>query len=64
VKRTRLLKEIAKLAKAHDKQWTLIREGAKHSLYAFGDLRVTVPRHAEINEVTAKGILKDIEDAS
>ena len=64
MKRTKLLKEIASLAKANDKEWIHVREGANHSLYEFGDLRVTIPRHADINELTAKGILKDIEEAS
>ncbi len=35
-----------------------IRSG-KHDIFARGDLIVPVPRHTEINEHTARGILRD-----
>lgn len=41
-----------------------VREGANHEVWQYGTLRVTVPRHSDINELTAKGILRDIEEAS
>ena len=42
--------------------WELDREGSEHSLYRLGKLRISIPRHNEINEITAQGILKDTED--
>lgn len=33
-------------------------EGAKHDKWTNGIIATTVPRHSEINEFTAKGIIK------
>jgi len=37
-----------------------VTEGANHTKVRIGDLRTTVPRHREINEVTARAILKQM----
>ena len=37
-----------------------IAEGGSHTLVRVGNRRTTVPRHREINEVTARNILKQI----
>ncbi len=36
----------------------LITEGGSHTKVSIGDRHTTVPRHNEINEITAKAILK------
>ena len=38
--------------------WVLLREGGHHSVFTDGVRTMSVPRHKEINENTAKGILK------
>ncbi|HEY5584037.1 MAG TPA: type II toxin-antitoxin system HicA family toxin [Ruminiclostridium sp.] len=38
--------------------WKLVRNGASHDIYSNGTISEPVPRHAEINEITAKAILK------
>ncbi len=38
--------------------WYLLREGGGHSIWTNGDLTEPVPRHNEINEYTAKEIIK------
>lgn len=38
--------------------------GTKHDKWTNGDFVTMVPRHREINELTAKGILKDAEKAA
>jgi mRNA interferase HicA len=38
--------------------WWLLRQG-KHEIWTNGDLTIPVPRHKEINEMTAKAILRD-----
>lgn len=35
-------------------------EGGSHTKVVIGDRRTVVPRHSEINEITAKSILKQI----
>lgn len=58
MKRTELLKQIAKAAKAASADWVFVREGANHEVWSINGRRVTVPRHAEINEITARSILR------
>lgn len=51
------LKQIAK-----DKGEVLEQEeGANHTKVRIGDRKSTVPRHNEVNELTAKGIIKHFE---
>lgn len=38
--------------------WRLAREGKKHSVWSDGEDEVAVPRHTEINEHTARSILR------
>ena len=37
---------------------TLYRHGVKHDIWSNGMYEIAVPRHREINEITAKTILK------
>lgn len=45
-------------ARERGAQLWLEREGAEHEVWRFGDVRVTVPRHREINERLARALLK------
>lgn len=38
--------------------WHLLREGANHDIYTNGEKMEPVPRHAEVNELLAKAIIK------
>ena len=38
--------------------WKLVRNGASHDIYSNGTCSEPVPRHTEINEITAKAIFK------
>ncbi len=38
--------------------WWKYEEGRSHEKWTNGELKTTVPRHREINEITAKSILK------
>ena len=44
--------------------WWMYDEGANHEKWTNGKLKTTVPRHREINELTAKGICKLARDNS
>ncbi|RCK68280.1 type II toxin-antitoxin system HicA family toxin [Desertihabitans brevis] len=59
MKRRDLMKQIAKHAKANGLDVTT-REGGSHTVVTVGENSTTVPRHNEINEMTAKAILKQI----
>ena len=39
--------------------WTLMRHGRRHDIWIKNDYEIAVPRHDEINEYTAKSILKE-----
>lgn len=41
--------------------WVLVRHGARHDVWATGEHEIPVPRHNEINEYTAKGILREAQ---
>lgn len=53
------MKTIINHAKASDLEVTFT-EGGSHTKVVVGDRRTVVPRHNEINEITAKQILKQI----
>jgi hypothetical protein len=58
VKRTELLRQLRKIAREKGLVFEM-KEGGVHSKVWIGDRFVTVPRHSEVNELTAKGILRD-----
>lgn len=62
MKRRDLLRKISKAAKASDRELEFVREGGEHTLYVLNGQRVVVPRHGEINEITAVAIMKNLED--
>lgn len=62
MKRTDLLRKIARAADAKGQDLLLVREGASHSIYRCGPQNIVVPRHREINEITARAIMRDLED--
>jgi len=52
VKKTDLVKGLKKL------RWWKLREGGRHEVWTNGTLKCPVPRHREINEMTARSILR------
>jgi predicted RNA binding protein YcfA (HicA-like mRNA interferase family) len=52
MKRRDLLARLAELG------WRFDREGGAHTIYRKGERTMAVPRHAEINELTARSILR------
>ena len=60
MKRKELEKRIHRLAKGNGLEdvWT---GGGDHSKVTVGNAQTTVPRRGEVNELTAKGILRYIE---
>ena len=52
MKRKDLLKQLK------DAGWWLVRHGANHDIYTNGVRSEPIPRHNEINEITANAILK------
>ncbi len=62
MKRTDLIRRIRKAARAADRGWAeRMPSGSKHGVWVCGTTTVTIPRHREINEDTAEGIMKELE---
>ncbi|MEO8494205.1 MAG: type II toxin-antitoxin system HicA family toxin [Planctomycetota bacterium] len=38
--------------------WYFLRHGGKHDIWTNGELETTIPRHREINELTARAIIR------
>jgi mRNA interferase HicA len=58
VKRKDLLKRLGKMG-----DLVKVGEGGNHTIFRINGTKVSIPRHREINELTAQGILKDAEEA-
>jgi hypothetical protein len=61
VKQRDLIRRIADAAAAAGVPWTLVREGGNHTVYRLGGTTIPVPRHREINEITALAIFKQCQ---
>ena len=61
MKRRELLELIGRSARRQGIEWTLRRQGASHEVWCCGAVEVTVPRHREVNEMTAIGICRSLE---
>lgn len=59
MKRGDLMKRLADAAKAAGLPME-VTEGGNHTKVSIGDRRTVVPRHGEVNEVTARAILKQM----
>lgn len=62
MKRRDLIRKIAAEAKRQRIGWEFDHEGARHTIYQLDGLIVPIPRHNEINEMTAEGIKKDCQE--
>jgi mRNA interferase HicA len=62
MRRGALLREIGRAARRQSVTWVLIRQGGKHEIWRCGATDVVIPRHAEINDLTARGITRALED--
>ena len=61
MKKRDLEKKIRKAAKAADLSWELLREDGDHEIWALDGTQVSIPRHTELNEFTAQGILRTFD---
>jgi mRNA interferase HicA len=57
-----LLRDIGRAAARQGVAWTLVRQGRRHEIWRCGATEVVIPRHAEINELTALGIKRSLEN--
>jgi mRNA interferase HicA len=60
VKRRTLLKAMASLARAAQVDFGFERRGGSHDIYRWGGQMIPIPRHREINERLARGVLANL----
>lgn len=60
-KRRDVLSIIGKAARAQGLEWVVVREGARHTVYALDGLRIPVPRHRDIDGQMARVIYRECE---
>jgi len=58
VKKRELLRRLRAIATSADLVLDFVREGANHEIWRIGNARIVIPRHREVNERTADGILR------
>jgi mRNA interferase HicA len=61
VKQGELKRRIQLASNAQGKVWRLLRQGGRHEVWQCGRTKITIPRHREINQLTAEAIFKDLE---
>jgi mRNA interferase HicA len=61
MRRRDLLARITKAAAERDLKLDQVREGASHTIFRVGSAQFSMPRHSEINEMTARSIMKYLE---
>ena len=51
-------RDLLKIASQHGFKY--VRDGGRHDIYSNGEKEVAIRRHREINEITAKKIIRDM----
>jgi mRNA interferase HicA len=60
VRRAELLRTLKTVARSHGAELQQVREGGSHTVFRCGPVQFTVPRHTEINERTARALLRHV----
>jgi hypothetical protein len=61
MKRRALIQRIQEAASAKDLASFVVRQGSRHEFWDVGGVRLSIPRHRDINEWTAEAIMRDLE---
>ena len=61
MKREALMQRIRTAAAAENVSCLLVRQGSRHEFWDVGSIRLSIPRHRDINEWTAEAIMRDLE---
>ena len=57
------MRQLRIIARSGDAEFRFVREGRRHQIWMIGGERVSIPRHRDINEHTARAILKEAREA-
>lgn len=59
MKKRELMKRIRAIADSAGAELVLVRQGGSHEIWSLGGGRLVIPRHRNINEHTANGVLAE-----
>lgn len=59
MKKRELMSRLRSIAKASGVELSLVRQGGSHEIWTLGGERLVIPRHREISERTADGIIAE-----
>lgn len=61
MKYTDLIRKIRRAAAAAGVTFEMKRQKGSHQMWTCGSVSVVIPKHGDVNELTAQGICKDLE---
>lgn len=64
MKRRDLVKHLQTVARAAGTNLAFVREGANHEVWTIAGKRLVIPRHREINEHTARAIIRRAKEVT
>ena len=64
MKKRDLIKRLRVIAKSGDVELDFVREGANHEIWTLGGERFVIPRHREVNERSAEGIIRKAQEVT
>ncbi|RLE19321.1 MAG: hypothetical protein DRJ50_12310 [Actinobacteria bacterium] len=64
MKKRDLVKHLQLVARAAGTNLAFVREGANHEVWTIAGERLVIPRHREINERTARAIIRRAEEVT
>ena len=64
MKKRELLRRLRAIAASADLALNMVRQGANHEIWRIGSERIVIPRHREVNEFTAEGILRKAREVA
>lgn len=62
MKRTDLVRRVSRAARDTGVSWSLVRSGGSHDIWECDETKVSIPRHREVNELTARAIMRKLEE--
>lgn len=64
MKKRNLIKQLRLIAKEAGVELVFIRQGGNHEIWRISDRRLVIPRHRDINERTAEGIVRRVREVT
>ena len=62
MKRTDLIRRVSRAAGDAGVSWSLVRSGGSHDIWECDEMKVSIPRHREVNELRARAIMRKLEE--